>query len=44
MSANGSLVVYVISCSNVPNIERSGAVDPYVNLTFQGKLNSFSGY
>ena len=33
---NGFLKVVVCSCNNVPNPERSGSIDPYVNLLFQG--------
>lgn len=36
---NGLLKVVCVSCSNVPNPERFGIVDPYVNLSFQGKQN-----
>ena len=33
---NGSLKVLIVNCVNVPNPERFGTVDPYVNLMYQG--------
>ena len=35
---NGYLKVKIINCTNVPNIERYGLVDPYVNLTLNGSF------
>ena len=35
--SGGVLKVHIVSCANVPNPERFGTVDPYVNLIFQGQ-------